>query len=188
MPTLCWEDPEARGGRGLTQREELGRVITAPPLNMKTWGKSADLRLGKTPQKKELKEQLFLSLLWAQKSSLKKTERGFTILVDAFSSSCSCFCEKAEERSSKKLLRELFAGFWPTLLLLLLFSSSAASETLWRATDCNPSGFSAHGTSQARIPGCRFLPQGNLPNPGIKPSLLRCTQTLYRGATREVSA
>ena len=76
-----------------------------------------------------------------------------------------------------------------SLLLLLLLSiwllcsvCSGAPQsclTLCNSSDCSPPGSSVHGvffSGKNTAVGLPFPPPGNLPNPGIKPSLLRLLQ------------
>ena len=81
-----------------TQHEDIEKVC-----RLETW---------EDPTKKRAQGAVIsFSALSSKKLTLKKTERGLTILVNAFSSSCSCFCEKAEqvlkETSERVVLRLL---------------------------------------------------------------------------------
>ena len=46
---------------------------------------------------------------------------------------------------------------------------SQSCPTLCNPVDCSPPGSSIHGILQARVLGCHFFLQGNLPDPGMEP-------------------
>ena len=65
----------------------------------------------------------------------------------------------------------------PSLLFKVFFSQSC--PTLCNPMDCSLPDSSVHGILQARILKWVFPFPGDLPNPGIEPSLLYCWQILY---------
>ena len=68
------------------------------------------------------------------------------------------------------------SGVWPSLRV----SVAQLCLTLCDPMDCSPPGSSVHFPDKSTGVGCYFLFQGIFPNQGSNPSLLHCSQTLYR--------
>ena len=64
-------------------------------------------------------------------------------------------------------------------------SVAQSCPTLFKPTDCSPSGSSAHGILQARRVGCLSLLQGIFLTQGSNPSCLHCRGIPYHLSTRE---